>query len=291
MNNFKKILTSLLLVFLGLGCKDKEVTAPKNKTAALAKSTEVLLIGTFHYNNPGADVAKTKSFDILKEESQSELEFLAARIKEFNPSKIFVEWNFQEQAELDSLYNLYQKGIYFKQDSLSDFYLKNEIFQLGFRSAKRIGLEKMYGIDYQGTQFPFDSVMTVVEENNQERIQSRIAELIETFTSSFDEKLSKGASLVDLTGYLNSSELRDMSNEFHNKIPLSIGGTDNFIGPFLTSEWYKRNLYMWSLIEKNTDIKDERIMVLVGASHAAIFEQFIKERDDWKEVEFDVILE
>jgi hypothetical protein len=28
--------------------------------------TEVLLIGTFHYNNPGTDVAKTKSFDILK---------------------------------------------------------------------------------------------------------------------------------------------------------------------------------------------------------------------------------
>ena len=34
---------------------------------------EALLIGTFHYNNPGADVAKTKSFDILSEDSQLEL--------------------------------------------------------------------------------------------------------------------------------------------------------------------------------------------------------------------------
>lgn len=291
MNNLKKVFAFVLLIFLGLGCTDKEFATPKNETEASVRSTEVLLIGTFHYNNPGADVAKTKSFDILKEESQSELEFLAVRVKEFNPTKIFVEWNHEEQAELDSLYGMYQKGTYFEQDSLSNFYLKNEIFQLAFRSAEKSGLNKLYGIDYRGTQFPFDSVMTVVAENNQERIQSRINELIETFTSSFDDKISKGTSLVELTSYLNSSELREMSNEFHSKIPLSIGRTENFIGPFLTSEWYKRNLYMWSLIEKNTDEEDERIMILVGASHAAIFEQFIEERDEWEEIELDAILE
>jgi len=291
MNNLKKVLASALLIFLGLGCKDKEVASPKNETVSSGKSTEVLLIGTFHYNNPGADVAKTKSFDILKEESQSELEFIATKVKKFNPSKIFVEWNHEEQAELDSLYGMYKKGTYFEQDSLSDFYLKNEIFQLAFRSAEKSGLNKLYGIDYRETQFPFDSVMTVVAENNQERIQLRISELIETFTSSFDDKISKGTSLVELTSYLNSSELREVSNEFHSKIPLSIGGTDNFIGPFLTSEWYKRNLYMWSLIEKNTDEEDERVMVLVGASHAAIFEQFMAERDKWNETRFEAILE
>ncbi len=30
---------------------------------------EILMIGTFHFANPGLDVTKTKSFDILKEES------------------------------------------------------------------------------------------------------------------------------------------------------------------------------------------------------------------------------
>jgi len=291
MNNFKKVLISFPLIFLGLNCHDKEVSTSTSMTTELAKSTDVLLIGTFHYNNPGADVAKTKSFDILKEESQSELNYLAAKVKEFNPSKIFVEWNHEEQAELDSLFDMYQKGTYFEQDSLSDFYLKNEIFQLAFRSAKKTGLNKIYGIDYLGTEFPFDSLMTVVEVNNQTGIQSRIGELIETFTSSFDDKISKGTSLVDLTSFLNSNELRNMSNELHNRIPLSIGGTDNFIGPYLTSEWYRRNFYMWSLIEKNTVKEDERIMVLVGASHAAIFEQFIEERDEWKEMDFDAILD
>ena len=52
---------------------------------------EVLLIGTFHYNNPGADVAKTKSFDILNQNSQQELKHISTKIAEYKPNKIFVE--------------------------------------------------------------------------------------------------------------------------------------------------------------------------------------------------------
>ncbi|MCB0279074.1 MAG: hypothetical protein KDD94_06220 [Calditrichaeota bacterium] len=91
---------------------------------------QALLMGTFHYHNPGADVAKTKAFDILSEGSQEQLDSLTKLIRDFNPSKIFVEWSFKEQRELDSLYQLYRQGIYFDNPGLSDFYRKNEIFQL-----------------------------------------------------------------------------------------------------------------------------------------------------------------
>lgn len=251
---------------------------------------EVLLVGTFHYNNPGADVAKTKSFDILKKESQNELKKISKNIKAYNPTKIFVEWPYDEQKELDSLYQIYTKGNYFKNDSLSNFYLKNEIFQLAFRIAKENDLKKIYAIDYS-TSFPFEDVMKEIENNNQSELKTRIENGISKFTTDFDNKIESGLSLTELTYFVNSQEMRKFSNDFHNNLMLLAGGTKDFSGPLLTSEWFKRNLYMWSLIQKNTEESDERIMVLAGLSHVAMFELFVRENDNWKVKELKQVME
>ena len=282
-----KVLLFLISIAL-FGCSRTKPQTNEAKVSIAQK--EALLIGTFHYNNPGADVAKTKSFDILSKDSQNELENIAQRIKTYNPTKIFVEWPYDEQSELDSLYHLYRKNQYFSMDSLSDFYVKNEIFQLAFRAAHANNMENIYGIDY-ATSFPFKEVMKAIEEANQTELMSKIQDGIAKFTVEFDTKIEEGASLVELTSYLNTPKMRKFSNHFHNNLMLLAGDTDDFSGPLLTSEWYKRNLYMWSLVQKNTMHGDERIMILVGASHAAMFELFIKENEDWKVKEFLEIME
>ena len=58
---------------------------------------DVLLLGTFHYNNPGADVAKTKTFDVMSNSAQQELEKITAKIKAYHPTQVFVEWPHDEQ--------------------------------------------------------------------------------------------------------------------------------------------------------------------------------------------------
>ena len=251
---------------------------------------DVLLLGTFHYNNPGADVAKTKTFDVMSNSAQQELEKITAKIKAYHPTQVFVEWPHDEQKELDSLYQRYLEGTYFENDSLSDFYKKNEIFQLAFRVAKANGLSKVYGIDYR-TSFPFDEVMAALEKNNQEDLKAEFFDGIARFTEEFDEKIAAGISLADLTIYLNSKEMRKLSNDFHTNLMLLAGAPDDFSGPYLASEWYKRNLYMWSLIQKQTTPEDERIMVLAGSSHVAMFELFIKEDPRWTKTEFKEVLE
>ena len=282
----KNSIIIILLSIAFLGCNKEQKKSTKTST-----SKEVLLIGTFHYNNPGADVAKTKSFDILNEKSQLELQQISSNIKKFNPTKIFVEWPYNEQKELDSLYQLYTEDLYFTNDSLSDFYLKNEIFQLAFRIAKENNLETVYGIDYNGTKFPYEAVMNDIENNNQSELKAKIEGGISKFTADFDTKIELGVSLTELTYYLNSPEMRSFSNDFHNNLMLLAGGPNDFNGPLLTSEWFKRNLYMWSLIQKNTTESDERIMVLAGLSHVAMFELFIKENDSWKIKELQQIME
>ncbi|MET1260586.1 DUF5694 domain-containing protein [Flagellimonas sp. DF-77] len=274
----KKALCSVLAIVLW-GCNQNEPQTADETDPTPQK--EVLLIGTFHYNNPGADVAKTKSFDVMSEEAQAELEAISARIKAYRPTKIFVEWPYDEQSELDSLYRMYHEGRYFSQDSLSDFYLKNEIFQLAFRTAHASDLQQVYGIDYK-TSFPFEAVMGAIQEAEQTELLAEIQNGIQKFTSDFDTQIEEGTSLMDLTYYLNETEMRRFSNYFHTDLMLLAGNPDDFSGPLLTSEWYKRNLYMWSLALKQTQTTDERIMVLVGASHAAMFERFIADNEEWR---------
>lgn len=286
----KNCILLFIIYFTLLSCtisqKIAQIENPETST-----NKEVLLIGTFHYNNPGADVAKTKSFDILNEKSQLELKKISSFIKDYKPDKIFVEWPYNEQKELDSLYQLYIEDKYFKKDSLSDFYLKNEIFQLAFRVAKDNNLKKVYGIDFSSTSFPFEEVMNAIEKAGQPKLKERLQNDISKFTLEFDNKIESGISLTELTYYSNSSEFRNFSNNFHNNLMLLAGNQDDFSGPFLTSEWFKRNLYMWSLIQKKTGESDKKIMVLVGSSHAAILELFIKGDDGWKVKELKQIME
>ena len=120
----------LIFPFFVFGCFKAGERGDNGGEVFADRAKQALLMGTFHYHNPGADVAKTKAFDVLSMGSQEQLDSLTKLIRDFNPSKIFVEWSFKEQSELDSLYDLYRQGIYFDNPGLSDFYRKNEIFQL-----------------------------------------------------------------------------------------------------------------------------------------------------------------
>ena len=290
MNFLKLTVVPFLIIAILVSCNSK---VDKNSPTHLVQTNqkEALLIGTFHYHNPGADVVKTKTFDVMSEESQLQLELMAENISTFNPDQIFVEWPYDEQEKLDSLYTLYKEGKYFKNDNLSEFYKKNEIFQLAFRAANKTDLRNVHAIDYNDTRFPFDSLMKVITYHNQADLQTEIENGIEHFTTEFDTKIEDGASLLDLTYYLNSEDMRSRSNKFHTEIPLLAGDKENFIGPFLASEWHRRNLYMWSLALKSVKKENDKIVLLLGASHAAMIRGYIDSDENWKAIELKEIME
>ena len=55
------------------------------------KEVKVLLLGSFHFDNPGLDVAKFKDANILSPKRQQEVEEVASLLKTFAPDKIFIE--------------------------------------------------------------------------------------------------------------------------------------------------------------------------------------------------------
>ena len=105
---------------------------------------------------------------------------LTNKITRFRPTKIFVEAEWNRQAELDELYKQYLNGTYKAYitakfpASRYDYYLKNEIMQLAFRTGKKAGVPRIYGFDYIHTFFPYDSVLQAMKQAHQEPLIRRI---------------------------------------------------------------------------------------------------------------------
>lgn len=58
-----------------------------------------------------------------------------------------------------------------------------------------------------------------------------------------------------------------------------IGGINNYIGIEWLSWWYKRNLIMFSNLVHLIDTEEERILFIVGSSHASIVTKFLEESE------------
>ncbi|MFK7937706.1 MAG: DUF5694 domain-containing protein [Saprospiraceae bacterium] len=256
---------------------------------AFAQDTtnEALLIGTFHFHNPGADLAQTKSFDILSETSQKELETISNAIAQYNPDKIFVEWEYDEQTELDEKYQEYLAGE--NKDWTGNFYTKNEIFQLAARTAKKLNHSKLYAMDYGDTSFPFDSIMQVIQTHDQQALLDELMQLKVTFEGQFNALIERDASLTEMLNYLNQPEIRTMDMGLYTNLLAMAGDTNNFIGAFTAAEWYRRNIYMLSLIQKMTEA-GEKVMILGGSSHIAMFEHLLSLSPNWKTKELIEVL-
>lgn len=251
-----------------------------NLMSAQTKKKQILLIGTFHYANPGLDVAQLNNFNIMSEKSQKELETMSDKIKKFGPDKIFVEWEFSKQTELDKFYNKNTDSL-FKTD-------KNEITQLALRTAKKLNHKKIYGMDLY-TSFPYDSLMMAMEKANQTDLMAKNKSTTESFQKNHNERIVK-SSLQEMMLYYNKKQTENENIQWYLEIANRTGNPDDFTGPSLVSNWYKRNLYMYSLIQKLTESTDNKIMVLVGAGHSSIIRELIAHDPAFEIIELSTIL-
>ncbi len=257
------------------------------------KPTEILVIGTYHFNNPGMDVAQYKVLDIMGEKPQQQLEEITNAIAKFKPTKIFTEWELKNQLALDTLYNKYLEGIYFdyvaKKYPKRKFYMQNEIVQLAFKAAKKSNHKKVFAIDYQETSFDFDSIMKFADTIRLQNFKKEVmADIKDTETKS--NTLFATNDLLQCLYYFNSKEIRSIDIPWYVAKINDSDKLGTYVGAFLASEWYRRNLYMLANIQKQTETSDKRIMVLAGASHITMFLDLLKHDSNYKIVELKEVM-
>ncbi|MDB5242976.1 MAG: hypothetical protein JWP57_3601, partial [Spirosoma sp.] len=228
-------------------------------TTAQQKPVEVLLLGTFHFDNPGLDVAKFESANIFSPKRQQEVKAVVNQLIAYKPDKIFIEAEPTQQAHWDSLVSLYQQG---------KFTLKaNEIYQLAFPVAKALGHPHLYAADYRKADFPYDSLMKVLAASHQEVMQQTIQTKIAQVEQAFNANLSKHT-IAEMLTIDNTLESRRDNLAFYLNC-IGAGKLDNHVGAYLTSEWWRRNMVIYANILKQLTGNEKRIVVLFGSSHTA----------------------
>lgn len=224
--------------------------------------TKVFLLGVFHFENPGLDLAKTKNTDVFSTKSQREIQEIVDIIAKTKPQKVFMEGRANYQPKMDSLYKVYCNNGLPKGQS--------EDIQIGFRLMKKLNLNKAYYVDEDG-DFPSDSLMKTWELSNQKAYLDEFMRVIKSFETKANEEIDAGMSIKQRLYGINTSDIRRVDlGLYSSKAVLKAGKKGNFIGADLASEWYKRNIRIYSNILRELDGEETCIFVMFGASHQSI---------------------
>jgi hypothetical protein len=244
--------------------------------------TEVLLVGVFHFNNPGLDVAKFKIDDMLSEKRQEEISEVRNALVKFAPDAIFTEVNLEGTKWLDSTYAAFRKD----QSLLKTE--KNELYQVACAVGHQLDLPRLYASDVHA-DFPFDSMMAAIKAAGQTQLEKEVGGMIQTMEQEMNSRLST-QTVKEVLLWLNSPEMRRKDLGWYINTPTLAGSLHNDIGATLTGNWLTRNLKIYSNIRKQLKGYEKRIVIIYGASHCAPIEYYFSMNDRFKLVPLNSVL-
>lgn len=252
-------------------------------TQTSSAKTEVLLVGVFHFNNPGLDVAKFKVDDMLSPKRQREIEEVRRALIAFRPDAIYTEVNLQENAGwLDSTYQAFRKD----QSPLKT--KKNELFQLACAVGQRLDMPKLYASDATA-DFPFDSMMTAIKAAGQTSLENDMSQLMQKIEREMNEKLTN-QSIKEILLWLNTPQMRREDLGFYLNTATRAGTLTTDIGATLSGNWLMRNLKIYGNILKQLKGNERRIVVIYGASHCAPLEYYFSMNDGFRVIPLSAVL-
>jgi hypothetical protein len=262
-------LGALLCWLPGLALAQDPIAALRSDPQA-----RVLVVGVFHFQDAGHDTYKPQfPLDIRTPERQRELEEVIARLAAWRPTRIAIEANPERQARLDSLFALYPGH---GMDTL-----RNEIYQTGFRLARRLGLPGVNAVDADGRSL--DSTLTQEEWQHRRAALSRgplsTTDWDARFTALYraDDSLKTVRTLRQTLLYINSPERLRVGHGHYLVGDLLNGGLGDYFGADgFISAWYNRNLRIYSNVVRLIRTPEERVLVIIGAGHVPILLQLLQ---------------
>jgi hypothetical protein len=243
--------------------------------AADAANTQVMLVGTYHFSNPGKDLNNVKAVDVLTGQRQRELGAVTAALAKFAPTRVAVEWPEQVVKER---YAKYRDG------QLPES--RNEVVQLGFRLAHERGLQTVHGLDVEG-DFPFDAVVAWAREHGRAgEIDAMLAGGAREVAhiSALQDRTTIGGVLRDL----NTHESILRNHSFYPPM-LTMGAGEDQPGVKLLSAWYTRNLAICARLLQEIKPGD-RVAVFYGQGHIYLLQQCLREQPGVQLVDPNVYL-
>jgi hypothetical protein len=228
-----------------------------------APPAEVLVLGTYHFANPGLDVVKIEVADVLSAQKQAEIAEIVEALARFRPTKIAIERLPSGAAVIDREYEEFRAGTFELP--------RGEQYQIGFRLAKRFDHARLHPIDHRG-EFPFGAVMEYAATHDPAAMAFLQASLVGV--QAEENRRQRELTIGQILRL--SNDPRQIANDHGLYLRFAgIGAGDTYVGADLLSKWYDRNIRMFSNQVRIAEPGD-RVLVIVGSSHSATLREFIQ---------------
>ena len=241
-------------------------------SASAPEPIQVMIVGTFHFDNPGRDLNNVTIDPVTTPTKQAELAAVAESLRRFHPTAVAVERIAADNATLlDQRYPAFTSA-----DLLTN---ADERAQIGYRLANLEGLTRVYAIDEQPDEgerdyFPFDKVMAWATAHHRE------AELqaLNAPVAAYVADLSARQKTETLGALL--AETNRLDHPIHGNMDLyygllKFGDAVDQPGAELNSGWYERNAKIFAKLTVTAKPGD-RIVVVYGAGHAYWLRHFVQ---------------
>ncbi len=253
---------SRVFLFLSLAL----IVAPCFASAQVPARPEILVLGTYHMANPGHDIHSSQTDDVTSPARQREIVRLIDVLTQFQPTKIAIEANIGSlRAQRE--YGDYVAGKY----ALT----ANEIDQIGFRLAKKLGCPSIYPVDENG-DFPFYRVRNYAIANGKkeqfEASQNAVGARVRT-----DDAFLANHTVLEMLMHVNSDSSVAMAvGEYYTGF-MPFGEPFEYAGPDLIASWFQRNLRIYHNIRALITSPSDRILVIYGSGHLGWLRQIVSQ--------------
>jgi len=247
-----------------------------------APRTEVLLLGTFHFKDAGLD-SYTPQFDvdITVPHRQAELAALLDKLGTFAPQAIGLEFMPAAAETIQQKYDGYRNG---------EFVLPaNEVYQIGFRLAARLGHGRVFGVDAEARHYE-DILNRLLKEGEatEQMYTTRLREFAPRTRSwtplyrelyQYQDHFKTEVSLLEFFRYLNRPDVVDRSHGTYlvDTFKFGLGQENDYFGADFRTAWYNRNLRILHNIYGMIAVSDaRRVLVVMGAGHLPILRHAVR---------------
>lgn len=222
----------------------------------------VLNVGTFHMG--ASSDANTTEYDEHDAKNVAEAHAIAKALAEFKPTVIVVEIQTKDQEWLSEYYNKYLADPKMKIKEPSELEL------VAFEVGRQSKTSRIYGIDYK-MDYNYLIGQDLQEEGPFKTHDEYMAKAGSLFAKDYEE-----ANTLDKLKITNQPETFDFLINVNADILMHVSTEGKSEGADEAAKNYHRNMIMYSNLNQIELTEDDRVFILMGATHTAFFHEFMK---------------
>lgn len=274
---FTNICLILFSVAFFLSCTEKNTDTSLANQQEVEQSDEkvqVLNFGTFHMGFT-TDANKTE-FDEEDKKNQQKVHSVAEKLSDFKPTVILVEQEPKYNEKIQKEYRSYVNN----PDTV--FEAPSEIELLAYELGRLSGTKRIYGIDHKmGYNYRIgQQIDNQIDPQWHDKYYKDPLHFYPTVDVNRDS-----LSLLNKLKLTNRDRYLDFLIAVNADMLTHAGTKNGFEGADEAAKYYKRNLRMYSNLNRIELDEDDRVFILMGASHTAFFRDFMSRDPKFKMVD------